>query len=93
MIRVVTILIIAFGLAGCDRKPTDPQQIEFEKKFQRDAVLVKTCPGDPRRASGPTAITQRVYRFENELWYDDADRYRRVEATPETVCNLLLPSR
>jgi hypothetical protein len=72
--RLLIILVVALGLGGCDRKPKDPQEVEFEKKFEREAVLVKTCPGDPRWASGPTSITQRVYRFENELWYQDVDR-------------------
>lgn len=74
MLRLVTILGVVLSLSGCSREPKDPQQVEFEKKFEREAVLVKTCPGDPRYASGPTAITQRVYRFENELWYWEGGR-------------------
>jgi hypothetical protein len=89
MLRLLTILAMVLGLASCNEKPKDPQQVEFEKKFEREAVLVKTCPGDPRYASGPTAVAQRVYRFEKELWYQDVTGYRKVEATPEAVCDAL----
>jgi hypothetical protein len=89
MLRLLTILAVVLGLSGCEKQPKDPQQVEFEKKFEREAVLVKTCPGDPRLASGPTASAQRVYRFEKELWYQDVNRYRKVEATPEAVCSVL----
>lgn len=66
MLRVITILVVVLGLSGhgAEAQQRDPQQVEFEKKFQREAVLVATCPGDPTWASGPTAATQRVYRFE-----------------------------
>jgi hypothetical protein len=95
MLRVVTILVVVLGLNGhsAEAQQKDPQQVEFEKKFQREAVLVKTCPGDPRYASGPTAVAQRVYRFQKELWYQDVNGYRKVEATPETVCSVLTQSR
>lgn len=91
MLRLVTILVAALSLSSCNREqePKDPQQVEFEKKFEREAVLVKTCAGDPRYASGPTAAAQRVYRFEKELWCLDRNRYRKVEATPDTVCEVL----
>lgn len=92
----VAVCIIAVALAGCgERKPKDPAQAEFEKKFEREAVIVMTCPGDARWASGPTSNTQRVYRYEKELWVQaitsSGSNYRRVEATPETVCNALVP--
>jgi hypothetical protein len=29
MMRLAVILIVALGLGGCDRKPKDPQQVEF----------------------------------------------------------------
>lgn len=90
MLRLATIVIVALGLSACNESESkDPQQVEFEKKFNREAFLVMTCPSDPRYASGPTASAQRVYRFEKELWYSDVDGYRKVEATPETVCKVL----
>jgi hypothetical protein len=92
----VAVCIIAVSLAGCgERKPKDPAQTEFDKKFEREAVIVMTCPGDARWASGPTAATQRVYRYEKELWVEaittSGINHQRVEATPETVCNVLVP--
>jgi hypothetical protein len=92
MLRVLAILIVGLGLSGCNeqQESKDPQQVEFEKKFEREAVLVKTCAGDPRYASGPTAAAQRVYRFEKELWYLDIKRYRKMEAAPEAICEALL---
>jgi hypothetical protein len=89
MLRLLAISLVLLGLSGCKEQPKDPQQVAFEKKFEREAVLVKTCPPDPRFASGPTAAAQRVYRFEKELWYQDVDGYRKVDATPETVCKVL----
>jgi hypothetical protein len=94
MLRLIIILVAALGLGGCkEPDPKDPKQVEFEKKFASEAVLVKTCPGDPRYASGPTAGTQRVYRFEKELWVEEVTGYRRVDGAPETVCDLLLPQK
>jgi hypothetical protein len=100
MIRPVAALVFIVGLSGCNvdtKEPKDPQQVEFDKKFDEEAVLVKTCPGDPRWASGPTAAGQRVYRFEKELWALDVSRgmtrYRKLEATPETVCDVLVGPR
>jgi hypothetical protein len=92
MLRLIILLAVVVGLSGCNEEKNrkDPQQVEFEKKFEREAVLVKTCPGDPRFASGPTAAAQRVYRFEKDLWFVDVNGPRKVEATPETVCNLLV---
>lgn len=92
----IAIALIAIGLSACkkEREPPDPKQVEFNKRFDREAVLVMTCPGDPRWGSGPTAFAQRVYRFERELWYTDADvGLRKVEATPETVCAVLTTPR
>jgi hypothetical protein len=55
MLRLIILLAVVVGLSGCNEEKNrkDPQQVEFEKKFEREAVLVKTCPGDPRFASGP----------------------------------------
>jgi hypothetical protein len=60
MLRLLAICVVVIGLAGCNREPEpkDPQQVEFEKKFEREAVLVKTCPGDPRYASGSIALNK-----------------------------------
>lgn len=91
MRRVGTILILFLGLSGCNEKqPRDPQLVEFEKKFEREAILVKTCHGDPRYASGPTAAAQRVYRYEKELWFEDISGPRKIEATPEAACDTLI---
>ena len=87
--RLITVVVFALALSGCfEQRPKDPQQVKFEKRFEREAVLVKTCAGDPRYATGPTAAAQRVYRFEKELWYLDArtDRFRKVEARFVTFC-------
>ena len=90
MLRMLApVLIAVIVLSGCKEKERDPQQVEFEKKFEREAVLVRTCPGDPRFASGPIAAAIRVYRFQKELWYQDVDGFRRVDATPENVCAIL----
>ena len=60
MVRVLTILVV-LGLSGqsAEAQQKAPQQVEFERKFQREAALVRTCPGDPRYASGPTAVARR----------------------------------
>lgn len=90
MQRRAFILVVAASLGSCsEAKPRDPQQVEFEKKFEREAVLIKTCPGDPRWASGPTAAAQRVYRYEKELWFWDLPGPRKLEATPEAACDAL----
>jgi hypothetical protein len=95
MRRIPSIVMIsAFSVfATCAlAAPKDPQQAEFEKKFDREAVLVRTCPGDPAYASGPTSNSQRVYRFEKELWVTTVKGYQRVDGAPDTVCELLLPA-
>jgi hypothetical protein len=78
-------LVIAL-LAGCSQKEKDPAQVEFEKRFEREAVLVKTCRPDPSVASGASL---KVYRFEQELWFNDRGVLRRVDATPDNVCDVL----
>jgi hypothetical protein len=81
-----TMLIIAIGVAlvGCS-KP-DPEEIEFRKKFAREAVLVKTCRPDPGIESG---VPLKIYRFQQEFWFDDRGNLRRVDGTLENVCDLL----
>jgi hypothetical protein len=84
---VVVAAVIAFGtLAYLNRRIPTPEELEFDKKFDREAVLVKTCGTDPGVASG---IPLKVYRFENELWFDDRRRWRRVDGKLENVCDLL----
>jgi hypothetical protein len=81
------LIALFFLLAGCSKR--DPEEVEFEKRFRREAVLVKTCPGDASLASGPTSVHQRVYRFQEELWFDERGIMRRVDAKPENVCAVL----
>jgi hypothetical protein len=67
-------------------EPT-PEEIEFEKKFNREAVLVKTCGTDPGVASTEPL---KVFRFEEKLWYrEDGRRWRQVDGKPDNVCDLL----
>jgi hypothetical protein len=86
MARFLSILTVAaFVLAGCE-KP-DPEQVEFEKKFDRDAVLVKTCRNDPTIESGPP---MRVYRFQDKLWFSEYKRrWRQIDANPDNVCDVV----
>jgi hypothetical protein len=91
MSRILIPALIAAFLSGCKEK--DPQQVEFDKKFKQEAVLVKTCPGDPTVGSGSTAAAIKVYRFQQELWFDDRGVARRVDAKPENVCAILQISK
>ena len=88
---VYSVAIVLLGLTGCG-KP-DPEQIEFDKKFDRDAVLVKTCRVDPTIESAPPI---RVYRFDGKLWFREKLRFRekhgewrQIDGSPENVCDLL----
>ena len=88
-LRLLAIVPVGLVVASCNQ-PDDPQRAAFEARFDREAVLVKTCPRDPRVASGPVAIAQRVYHFEDKLWYLDGNNYhRQVDASEETVCSAL----
>ena len=73
------IAIAAFLLIGlvsyCTRYVPTPEEVEFDKKFDQGAVLVKTCGPEPGLA---TAIPMKVYRFEEKLWYRDDHRWRQV---------------
>jgi hypothetical protein len=60
---VVVAAVIAFGtLVYVNRRIPTPEELEFDKKFDREAVLVKTCGLDPGVAS---AVPLKVYRFES----------------------------
>jgi hypothetical protein len=76
-------LLFALVLAGC--KERTREEIAFDEKFDREAVLVKTCGLNPGVAS---AVPLKVYRFENELWFHDT-RWRRVDGKVDNVCDLL----
>jgi hypothetical protein len=86
--QVFCAVIALLSLAGCSK---DPEEAEFDKRFRREAVLVKTCPPDPTfvGGTGPTSIATKVYRFQDELWFRDAGVLRRVDAKPENVCDVL----
>jgi hypothetical protein len=89
--QVLYAVIALLSLAGCS-KEKDPEEVEFDKRFRREAVLVKTCPADPAYAgggSGPTSVTTKVYRFKEELWFAGRGVMRRVDAKPENVCDVL----
>jgi hypothetical protein len=84
------IAVAFFVLIGVIRYFTryipSPEEVEFDKKFDQTAVLVKTCGPEPGIA---VAIPIKVYRFEEKLWYRDDHRWRQIDAKPENVCNLL----
>jgi hypothetical protein len=81
-------IFLAIGLlAYFTRYVPDSEQLEFEKKFDRDAVLVKTCRPDPTIESG---VAMKVYRFEEKLWFRERKtRWKQVDGKPENVCDLL----
>jgi hypothetical protein len=83
------LIALFFLLAGCSKREKDPEEVEFEKRFRREAVVVKTCPGDTSLATGVTSFRQRIYRFQEELWFDERGVMRRVDAKPENVCAVL----
>jgi hypothetical protein len=80
-------VFLAIGLfAYFNRHVPSAEELDFEKKFDREAVLVKTCGWDPGIESGAPL---KVYRFENELWFSDHRRWRRVDGKVDNVCDLL----
>ena len=90
MARYLRILTVAsVVLAGCERP--DPEQVEFDKKFDRDAVLVKICRDDPTIAGGSR---MRVYRFQDKLWFlEYKRRWRQLmlsRITSATCLTLML---
>jgi hypothetical protein len=91
--QVLCAVIALLSLAGCSK---DPEEAELNKRFRREAVLVKTCPPDPAYAgggTGPTSVATKIYRFQDELWFYDAGVLRRVDAKPENVCVVLQISK
>jgi hypothetical protein len=91
------LVIVTLGvllLAGCKERELTPEEAAFQQKFDREAVLVKTCGFEPGVA---TAVPIKVYRFENELWFYErggpviwsGSRLRRIDGKVETVCDLL----
>ena len=80
-------ILLAFGLIiYFTRYVPTPEQIEFDKKFDREAVLVRTCGLEPGIAS---ALPMKVFRFEDKLWFQDNHRWRQVDGKPDNVCDLL----
>jgi hypothetical protein len=89
---IVSLLIVAafFLLIGIvsyvTRYVPTAEEVEFDEKFDREAVLVKTCGPEPGIA---VAIPQKVFRFREKLWYRDRNRWRVIDRHPENVCDLL----
>jgi hypothetical protein len=80
-------IFVAIGaLAYFTRRIVTTEETEFQKRFDRNAVLVKTCAPDPAIAS---SATLKVYRFEGEFWFSDTGRWQRIEGKSENVCDLL----
>jgi hypothetical protein len=73
------------GLRGCDRSVSDADQAAFEKTFNQEAVLIKTCGVDP----GISSLPLRVYQFNNQLWFKDISRWRPIAAGKDNVCDVL----
>lgn len=84
---VVVLIFCGIGLLSYfNRYIPDSDQVEFDKNFERESVLVKTCGTDPGIA---TAIPIKVYRYEGKLWFRDRHRWRIVDGNPDNVCDLL----
>jgi hypothetical protein len=73
-------------IAYFNRHVPDAEELAFETRFDREAILVKTCAPDPGLASGGPL---KVYRFQNELWFKDVWKWRRVDGKVDNVCDLL----
>jgi len=83
--RLVGVIFAVSILQGC-KEPTADEKA-FQEKFDREAILVKTCGYDPGVASGGT---MKVYRFQNELWFNERYmQWRRVDGKVDNVCDLL----
>jgi hypothetical protein len=69
----------------CDHRIERMQPLEFEKMFNREAVLAKTCEMDRAVSTAPL----RVYRFKDQLWFKDNSVRRPVAAGIDQVCDVL----
>ena len=85
-LAIAAILTLIGAVAYLNRRVATPEEFEFGKRFNREAVLMKTCGFDPSTGSG---APMKVYRFEDALWFDDRSRWRRIDAKVENVCDLL----
>lgn len=85
LVIVAFFLLIGVVLYFTRYEPA-PEEVAFDKKFDREAVLVKTCSSEPGVA---VQVPIKVYRFEEKLWYRDPHRWRQVDAKPENVCDIL----
>jgi hypothetical protein len=85
-------VLIAVGIAFLvvlvlyNRPVPDAEELEFEKKFDRDATLVATCGSDPGLRCPLCRL--RVYRYMNELWFKDDLTWRRVEGKTDNICDV-----
>jgi hypothetical protein len=68
------------GLSACSL-----WESEFEKMFNREAALAKTCGVDRAVSTVPL----RVYRFKDQLWFKDNSVWRPVAAGIDQVCDVL----
>ena len=74
------------GLSSCgDGHVSDVSELQFEKKFDQEAILVKTCGVD----WGISTVPLKIYRFEDQLWFKDNFVWRRVAAGTDQVCDVL----
>jgi len=81
------IAVAALGsFAYINRHIPDAEEAAFNARFDREAVLVKTCGLDPGIAA---ATPLKVYRLEGKLWYRDFRRWRQVDGDLGNVCDLL----
>lgn len=89
MNRVVSTALLLL-VAGCSNDVPDPEADALYKEFERDRVIVATCPPPEGYA---TTRPERVYRFRGDLVieeYSRRNRIRKIEAaTPENICDKL----
>jgi hypothetical protein len=73
----------AIGLSGCDLP--DASEIERKQKFDREAVLAKTCGVD----QGISITPLKVYWFDKHYWFKDNLVWRQIDAGIDRVCDVL----